>query len=272
MHLGATLRLLRVDAGLGLRDLARRIGVSSAYLSRVENGLDAVPTPERLASIARELDVPPTLLMDVAHRVSPFVAHYLEQVPGAGMLFLEMARRNLSGQQLARVREFLDAEFPVKAAGHEPPVPALAPLLTAERMVLRLTCTRVDDALDVAAGRLALACPGVGAPRLVAELKRREEEASSMVGGGVAVPHAFVENAAPIAAIVTLAKPLRAETPDGVPLRLLVVLVGGERGRAHLVRLAHVARLSSHGLAERLAEVDQPQQLLRWLTELESLR
>lgn len=45
MHLGATLRLLRTDAGLSLRDLARRIGVSSAYLSRVENGVDAPPRP-----------------------------------------------------------------------------------------------------------------------------------------------------------------------------------------------------------------------------------
>jgi PTS system nitrogen regulatory IIA component len=272
MHMGATLRLLRVDAGLSLRDLARRIGVSSAYLSRVENGLDAVPTPERLSAIARELDVPPTLLMDVAHRVSPFVASYLEQVPGAGMLFLEMARRGLSGQQLARVREFLDAEFPVKAAGHDAPVPALAPLLAPERMVLRLTCTTLEDALDVAAGRLAVACPGMGAPRLAAEMKRREEEASSMVGSGVAVPHAIVENVAPVAAVVTLAKPLQAETPDGVPLRLLVTLVGGERGRSHLVRLAHVARLSSHGLAQRLADVEQPQQLLAQLTELEALR
>lgn len=272
MHLGATLRLLRVDAGLSLRDLARRIGVSSAYLSRVENGLDAAPTPERLAAIARELDVPSTLLMDVAHRLNPFVAHYLEQAPGAGMLFLEMARRNLTCAQLARVREFIDAEFPVKTAGHEAPVPALAPLLTPERMVLRLICTTLDDALDVAAGRLAAACPGVSAPRLVAEMKRREEEASSMVGSGVAVPHAFVENTAPVAAVVTLAKPLHAETPDRVPLRLLVTLVGGEKGRAHLVRMAHVARLSSHGLAERLADVEQPQQLLSRLTELEALR
>src|SRR5512139_3614182 len=108
MHLGATIRLLRLDAGLSLRDLARRIGVSSAYLSRVENGLDAVPTPERLSAIARELDVPHTLLMDAAHRVSPFVAQYLEQVQGASMLFLELASRNLSGPQLARVRDFLD--------------------------------------------------------------------------------------------------------------------------------------------------------------------
>ncbi|HEX8434735.1 helix-turn-helix domain-containing protein [Archangium sp.] len=273
MHLGATIRLLRVDAGLSLRDLARRIGVSSAYLSRVENGLDAAPTPERLSAIARELDVPPTLLMDVANRLSPFVAHYLEQVPGASMLFLEMARRGLSGPQLARVREFLDAEFPVRAvSGNEAPVPALAPLLAPERMVLRLTCTALEDALDVAAGRLVGACPGVSAPRLVAELKRREAEASSMVGNGVAVPHSFVEHAAPVAAVVTLAKPLQVETPDRLPLRMLVVLVGGERGRAHLVRLAHVARLASHGLAERLADEEQPHHLLARLTELEALR
>jgi PTS system nitrogen regulatory IIA component len=139
-------------------------------------------------------------------------------------------------------------------------------------MVLRLTCTTLEDALDVAAGRLAVACPGVSAPRLVAKMKRREEVASSMVGNGVAMPYAFVENAAPIAAVVTLAKPLHAETPDRAPLRLLVTLVGGERGRAHLVRMAHVARLSSHGLAERLADVEQPQQLLARLTELEALR
>ena len=55
MHFGAALRLLRVDAGVTLRALAERVGVSSAYLSRVENGHDAVPTPDRLADIAAAL-------------------------------------------------------------------------------------------------------------------------------------------------------------------------------------------------------------------------
>ena len=45
LNLGATLRLLRVEAGLSLRELAARVGVSTAYLSRVENGHDAAPTP-----------------------------------------------------------------------------------------------------------------------------------------------------------------------------------------------------------------------------------
>ncbi|ATB29217.1 helix-turn-helix domain-containing protein [Melittangium boletus] len=272
MHLGATLRLLRVDAGLSLRDLARRIGVSSAYLSRVENGVDAVPTPERLAAIARELDVPSTLLMDVAHRLSPFVAHYLEEVPGASALLLDLARRRLTAEQLSRVRAFLDAEFPVRAAWPDAPVPALAPVLAPGRMVLRMTCGALEDALDVAAGRLAADLPGVSASRLVAELRRREAESSNAVGNGVAVPHAYVANTPPLAALVTLARPLQVETPDDVPLRMLVVLVGGERGPTWLARLAHVARLASHGLAERLADVEQASQVHERLAELESPR
>ncbi|WP_434384456.1 helix-turn-helix domain-containing protein [Melittangium boletus] len=272
MHLGATLRLLRVDAGLSLRDLARRIGVSSAYLSRVENGVDAAPTPERLAAIARELDVPAPLLMDVAHRLSPFVAHYLEEEPAAGALLLELARRRLTAAQLTRVRVWLDTEFPARAPWPDTPVPALSPVLSPDRMVLRMTCGALEDALDVAAGRLAAALPEVSASRLVAELRRREAESSNAVGNGVAVPHAHVENTPPLAALVTLARPLATETPDDIPLRLLVVLVGGERGPTWLARLAHVARLASHGLAERLGDVEQASEVQERLAVLEASR
>ncbi|MET0402030.1 MAG: helix-turn-helix domain-containing protein [Cystobacter sp.] len=273
VRVGATLRLLRVDAGLSLRDLARRIGVSSAYLSRVENGVDAVPTPERLTAIARELDVPSTLLMDVAHRINPFVAHYLEEEPGANALLLDLARRRLTSEQLLRVRAFLRAEFPVRASWPDtPPVPTLGTVLAPGRMVLRLTCAALEDALDVAAGRLAADLPGVSAAQLSTELRRREAESSNAVGNGVAVPHAFLEGAAPLAALVTLASPLPEETPDGVPLRLLVVLVGGEKGSPRLMRLAHVARLAGHGLAERLADAEQPAQVSERLEALESLR
>jgi nitrogen PTS system EIIA component len=271
MHLGATIRLLRVDAGLSLRDLARRIGVSSAYLSRVEHGQDAVPTPERLTAIARELDVPPALLMDVSYRVNPLVASYLEQIPGAGALFLEIARRRLTSAQLARVREFLNAEFSVRGAPREEPAPALAPLLAPERIILQLSCTSVEDARDMAVGRLCAACPALGAARLTEQLERRERESSCSVGNGVAVPHAALEGAPPLAALVTLAKPLRHETPDGQPLRMLIVMVGSERGRAWLMRLAHVARLSSHGLATRLQEAQHPREVLSHLQELEAL-
>jgi PTS system nitrogen regulatory IIA component len=60
MHFGFTLRLMRTTAGFSLRELAARVGVSSAYLSRVEHGHDPIPTLDRLASIARCLRVSPT--------------------------------------------------------------------------------------------------------------------------------------------------------------------------------------------------------------------
>jgi PTS system nitrogen regulatory IIA component len=271
LHFGATLRLLRVDAGLSLRDLARRIGVSSAYLSRVEHGLDAVPTPERLSAIARELDVPPTLLMDVAHRVNPFVTAYLEEEPGARAVVLDLARRQLTDAQLGRVREFLDREFPVPAVHKEAQAVRLAPLLSPERIVLGLSCTGLEDALDVAAGRLAAAHLGMEAPALAALLRQREEETPSAVGHGVAVPHAFVSGwSQPAAALVTLARPLKLDTPDGEPLRLLVVLVGAA-GRAHLMRLAHVARLARDSLADGLAEARSAQQVLERIGALDAL-
>jgi PTS system nitrogen regulatory IIA component len=271
MHFGATLRLLRVDAGLSLRDLSRRIGVSSAYLSRVEHGLDAVPTPERLSAIARELDVPPTLLMDAAHRVSPFVTAYLEQEPGARAVVLDLARRQLTDAQLARVREFLDREFPVPAVRKEAQAVRLAPLLSPERIVLGLSCTDLEDALDVAAGRLAAARPGAEASSLAALLRQREEEAPSTVGNGVAVPHAFVSGwEPPAAALVTLARPLKLDTPDGLPLRMLVVLAGAP-GRAHLMRLAHIARLARDTLADQLSEARSAQQVLERLEAMDAL-
>src|SRR6185436_16712563 len=101
MHLGATLRLLRIESGFGLRHLARRLGVSSAYLSRVENGVDPVPTSGRLEEIAKALRLPPRLLIDAAQRQSPRVQRYLEREPQAADLLLDLAERDLDAAQLA---------------------------------------------------------------------------------------------------------------------------------------------------------------------------
>jgi len=266
MHFGATLRLLRVDAGISLRSLAQQIGVSSAYLSRVENGLDQIPTTDRLIEIARALKLPPTLLIDLARRVTPFVARYLEEVPTAGQLFLEIARRKLSAAQLARVQAFIDAEFPGGAPSTRAPL-RLGDLVRPECVVLSLSCAHLDDAIDVAAVRLASAVPGLNAARVAAEVARREREASTCVGNGLAIPHAFAPDVEPAAALVTLARPLRHPTPDNVPLRLLLLLVGG--GRAPLELLARAARLATPQGVETLLEAAHVDTALANLRRLE---
>lgn len=263
---GATLRLLRIDAGLSLRSLAQRIGVSNAYLSRVENGLDPAPSPDRLVEIARSLRLPPPLLLELAHRTGSFVSRYLDDVPAAGALFLEIARRRLTPTQIARLRELLAREF-----GEPSPDPddtAVSALLAPERVVLDLSCSELDDVIDVAAPRL-LPAGRLGARELAERIRAREAAASTSLGGGVAVPHALLPDAPPRAALITLAQPLPATTPDGAPLRLVLVCVLPQEGTTHLHALAAVARLALRGSAAELLPLRSPAALLLKLRQIE---
>jgi nitrogen PTS system EIIA component len=269
MHFGATLRLLRLESGLGLRDLARRLGVSSAYLSRVENGLDAAPTPARLQHLARELGVPAPLLVDLGQRVSPFVGDYIEQVPEAGSLFLEIAQRRLDREQLAELRALVEERFPRQPRAAAGPERRLSDLLAAERVILGLRCQGIEDALEIVAGRLAGALQGSNVAELAARLKDREREVPSAIGGGVAVPRAFLPAVQEAAALITFAAPLRYATPDNEPLRLLIVLAGPPDVAPRPLRLALVARLAARGLAEALSGVTSPARALAKLALLE---
>ena len=60
--LGALIRARRQAAGLSLRALAERTGVSNAYLSQVERGRHE-PSISVLKAIADALDVSPALLL-----------------------------------------------------------------------------------------------------------------------------------------------------------------------------------------------------------------
>src|SRR5207247_3335131 len=104
--------------------------------------------------------------------------------------FAEVARRNLNGTQLVRIKAFMDAEFPADAPQGQAAPARLSSLLTPERVILRLSCNDLEDAIDVAATRLAMEDPDLGASQIARALMRREQSASTALGGAVAVPHA----------------------------------------------------------------------------------
>jgi len=273
MHVGATLRLLRVASGMGLRDLARRLGVSGAYLSRVEKGVDPAPTFSRLEAMARELALPPALLIDLANQVAPVVTEYVQRVPEAAALFLQIAHRELEPAQLAKIRAFVETEFPGPPNDDEGAhAPRLAQLLTPERVILGLSCGGIEDVLDVAVERLRFAIPAEARPALAQTLGRRDHEAGGFIGGGVAVPNALVEGASAAACLITLSPPLACATPDGLPVRLVLLLVAPPHDKAHLLTLAHVARLAAAGFADRIANITRPEQALQLIATLEAWR
>lgn len=261
-HFGATLKLLRTDAGFSLRQLAQRVGVSSAYLSRVEHGHDQPPTPDRLVAIAHALGASPTLLLDLADRVGPFVSNYLAEVPAANQLFLDVARRGLRPVEIARIKAFIDREFPDEPAGAADRAPRLTKLLATDRVLLGLHCSHLDDAIDMAATLLGGDKRGE-VPRLAQLMRDREAAAPSTLGDCLAAPHAKLNGSSPKAALVTLAEPLAVPTPDGKPLRALVALVLGSGERAELDLLGQVAKLASQPVVEDLCRATHAREALK---------
>ncbi|HWO13055.1 MAG TPA: helix-turn-helix domain-containing protein [Polyangiaceae bacterium] len=269
MHFGATLRLLRLESGLGLRDLARRLNVSGAYLSRVENGLDSIPTSARVEAIAGALQIPAPLLHELAHRVSPLVVDYVDAVPEAGSLLLEIADRRLSAAELAELRDFLNQRFPSKqAARRQAGATSISELLTPATVILRFSGSSIDDVIDVAVGRLERET-AQNRYVIASDLKQREREASSAIGGGVAVLCANTLDDTPAAVVVTLQKALAYDTPDQQELRLIVVLAGPRNSPERRIGLARVARLAARGLCNDLADVASPDLVIEHLARLE---
>jgi PTS system nitrogen regulatory IIA component len=262
MHFGATLRLLRVDAGLTLRELAERVGVSNAYLSRVENGHDAPPTPDRLVAIGRLLGLEPTTLIELADRIGPFTSDYVERSEATRELFLEIARRQLGPIQIARIRAFIEREFPARS-GPAKMTRALEATLDPEHVVMGLSCGDIEDVIDVAATKLASAT-GRSARELGEAIAARERVCPSALGGRLAVPHALLEPVEPRAVVVTLRRGLELDAPDGLAVKMFIVHVhcGGKR---HAGMLAEMARLAEPDIVSAACAARAPASLVAGL-------
>lgn len=264
---GVALRLLRTEAGVGLRELAQRIGVSGAYLSRVENGRDATPTPDRLIAIADALGLPRAVMLELARQAGPAVDGYLQRTPEAGALFLEIARRGLSGPQIARVKAFIDTEFPPSSSNAGPR--RLADLLPHDRIVTGLACSTMEELVEVAVTRLG---DDLDARRIVDRVIARERTAPTLIGAGFAVPHAaFDELGDDRVVLVTLAEPLALDTPDALPVRVAVLVVSGPDRQARLQTFARVARLASYDVTDELAAASTPEHVRAIVERVEAL-
>lgn len=78
---GDTLRELRVAQDLGLRETATKIGISPAYLSRIERGKERPPRPEVIKELARLLAADPDVLFRLSSSTDPEVVDYVSERP-----------------------------------------------------------------------------------------------------------------------------------------------------------------------------------------------
>ncbi len=101
---GETIKQWRLDLRLGLRESAKRIGISATYLSRLENNKENSPQADKLLQIAKVYDKDKDEIFSlVDHRVHPDIEEtykknkiYKEKLPE---LMRTIAQQNLSSTE-----------------------------------------------------------------------------------------------------------------------------------------------------------------------------
>ena len=106
MRFGEKVRALRTTKGLSLRGLGRRLGVSFAYISKVENGrLDFgdYPSENLIRRLAAALDADEDELLLLAEKIPEPIRRRFFERPDA---FRQIAR--LDDRRLNRVLAFIN--------------------------------------------------------------------------------------------------------------------------------------------------------------------
>ena len=104
-------RLRREDRRFSLRQVARRIGVEPAYLSKIERGDVAPPSEAATVRLANELGEDPDVLLAMAGKVSGDLQEIIRRRP---KLFAELIRQLKEAPDhaiLRVVREVRDGDW-----------------------------------------------------------------------------------------------------------------------------------------------------------------
>ena len=98
---GAFIRREREAREIGLREMAKKIGVSPTYMSKVERDEFTPPTEDKVRSIAQILECDPDELLAMAGRVPSDLADIIKRHPVEMSALLRTAN-GLSAEDLAR--------------------------------------------------------------------------------------------------------------------------------------------------------------------------
>lgn len=97
---GTTIRNLRIAQDLGLRDTAIKVGISPAYLSRIERNKERPPRPEIIKNLARILAADPDVLFRLSSTTDPEVVNYLHEKPEVMNLLRYISSSNFTEEQI----------------------------------------------------------------------------------------------------------------------------------------------------------------------------
>jgi len=108
---GEIIRQLREAQNLGLRETATMVGISPAYLSRIERGKEHPPKPEVIKALAKVLAADPDVLFRLCSSTDPDVVTLLKERPKVLELVRLVMVEELSDEQLGKVEHFIKRDI-----------------------------------------------------------------------------------------------------------------------------------------------------------------
>ncbi|MDH3216143.1 MAG: PTS sugar transporter subunit IIA [Candidatus Krumholzibacteria bacterium] len=258
---GPTIRLLRQAKGISLRELARKLGVSPAFLSQIEAGRQHKIPKQRIVQVADMLGVSVGYLLGTARQVHPDVLEFLRETPEAAEFMITAMQSGLAAEDFAGLREALKdragkgfvrrATLPAtgrkkkrsKKDVDEDLVSYLDPSLCVTGVIVQ----NKDRLFQRFAKLVTKRNKSLATDMVLERLQHRERQAPTIVGGGVAIPHAFVPQLGqPIIGAVSLKRSVPFSTNGDGRVRTVFFVIGDEtKPQFHVSMLARIARLCS---------------------------
>lgn len=253
---GPTIRLLRQAKGISLREMARQLGVSPAFLSQIEAGRQHKIPRARIVQVADMLGVSEGYLLGTAKQVHPDLMKFLSETPEAAEFMVTAMRSGMIAQDFTNLREIvLDKKLragvlkPVAVSSKKKPAVAhnLDGYVDASLCLAGVVVQNKERLFQRFAKAVAKKHKNISADLLLDRMEARERQAPTSIGGGVAVPHAFLQGVEkPMVGAFLLQRAIPYGPSENDRVKIAFFLVGREGNTEHhLPILARIARLCS---------------------------
>jgi PTS system nitrogen regulatory IIA component len=256
---GPTIRLLRQAKGISLRELARQLGVSPAFLSQIEAGRQHKIPKQRIVQVADMLGVSVGYLMGTARQIHPDLVDFLRETPEAAEFMVTAMQSGLAAEDFADLREALRdthakgfvRRATLSAAGRKnrrtksEKSEDLRNYLDPTLCITGLVVQNKERLFQRFAKLVTKRNKSLSTDVVLERLSKRERQAPTIVGGGVAIPHAFVPDLpTPIIGAASLKRNVPFTSDGDGRVKTVFFLIGDEKKpEFHVSMLARIARL-----------------------------
>lgn len=117
MTLGATIRQQRLAKGLGLREVARQLGLSASYVSDIEHDR-RIPSETVLRALAHVLGADVDSLITLSGRLGDEAEEYMRRTPRVRELVRILAEKQIPDSQVLALCHVAENLFPWPVQGY----------------------------------------------------------------------------------------------------------------------------------------------------------